>query len=178
MAVTLKEETILQRWSQLVTHAAEHAYDVLEDVQSHLRDAEIPGKCEWSLQEVQQKEGLFSKTKREFLIVKLEQFKDYRIYVSARGYGKSLDCCWFLTVEPGFFKKMVAGKLSEVASGGAVSDAALLSTPKNILLEQDLKAWTTTVHLAVQSAMGSLFDRLQRPKAEITRESQGVMSIA
>ncbi|MBZ0268478.1 hypothetical protein K8I85_10015 [bacterium] len=171
MAVTLKEETILQRWAQLVTNAAPHAYDVLEDVQSHLRDAEIPGKCEWSVEEVQQKEGLFSKTKREFLIVKLEQFKDYRIYVSARAYGKSLDCCWFLTVEPGFFKKMVAGKLAD-------GDWSAMSAPKNILLEQDLKAWTTTVHLAVRGAMESLFDRLQRPKNEITRESQGVMSIA
>ena len=91
--------------------------------------------------------------------------------MAAREYGVHLDCCWFLTVEPGFFKKMVAGKLAD-------GDWSAMSAPKNLLLEQDLREWTSVVHSCVLSAVESLYDRLGQPKEKISRQSQGVLSIA
>ena len=108
--------------------------------------------------------------RRDFLIVRLGQFADYRIYVGARDYGIHLDVCWFLTVEPGFFKRKIAERLAD-------GDWTALSAPKNILIEQDLKAWGAVVHRCVVEAVGTLMDTLGQDKNKIRRESKGYLSV-
>ncbi len=168
MSITLKEETVLNEWSTLVDQAAEHRHRVLEDIQSRLQEAQIPGECTWALEEVQSS-GWRSKVRREFLIVQLQQFKDYRIYIAARDYGVHLDACRFLTVEPGFFKKKVAERL-----GG---DKGALSAPRNILIEQDLKAWVTVVHHTVVDSIHTLVKSLGQDPSLIQRGSKGLLEI-
>lgn len=169
MAVKLKDEAILNQWSMLVDGAAQRGNEVLDDIQSRLTAARIPGKCEWSLDEVESG-GMFSKTKREFLIIRLDQFSDYRNYVSVRPYGTHLDCCRFLTVEPGFLKR----QLSQAITGG--EDRAL-SVPKNLLVEQDLSAWVTVVHHAVIDAVKDLYSKLGQDPAGIRRETKGFLQV-
>lgn len=166
--VTLKEETILNQWSMLIDRAAPHAAEVLEELDRRLEEAQIPGGCTWSLSEVKSS-GWFSRVRREFLIIRLEQFSDYRMYIAAREYGIHLDVCRFLTVEPGFFKRQLAERL--------VGSKEAFSAPKNILIEQDLRAWTTTVHHAVLEAVGSLMDKLGQDKSQIRRESKGFLEV-
>lgn len=168
MAITLKEETILDQWSQMVDTAAGQADAIIDDVQKRLRDAQMPGNPDWSLEEVKSS-GWFSKVRREFLVVTLQEFKDYRIYVAARDYGIHLDICWFLTVEPGFFKKKLAERL-----GG---DKAALSAPKNILIEQDLRAWVTVVHHCVKGAVEALMGKLGQDPKKIRTQSKGFLEV-
>lgn len=168
MAITLKEETILNEWSMLLDHSSGHGDALLDDVQQRLTDARMPGNPGWSVEEVQSS-GLFSKVKREFLLVRLEQFKDYRMYVAARDYGVHLDVCRFLTVEPGFFKKTVSEKLT--------GEGAALSAPKNILVQQDLNAWVTVVHHAVLDAVEALMKTLGQDPSRIRRESKGFLEV-
>lgn len=169
MAVKLKEETILNRWSMLVDGAAARGNELLDDIQARLEEARIPGKCEWSVDEVESG-GFFSKTKREFLIVRLDQFPDYRNYIGARSYGSHLDCCRFLTVEPGFLKR----QLAQAITGG---DDRLLSTPRNLLVEQDLSAWATVVHHCVLDGMKALYTKLGQDPAGIRRETKGFLQV-
>ncbi|MCB1282335.1 MAG: hypothetical protein KDB18_12515 [Salinibacterium sp.] len=168
MAITLKEETILDQWAMMLDRAAGHADKILEDIDRRLRASEIPGDCSWETEEVKSS-GWFSRVKREFIIIRLEQFGDYRMYVAARGYGVHLDICRFTTVEPGFFKKHLAEKL------GGTSDA--LSAPKNILIEQDLRAWVTVVHHCVIDSVEALMESLGQDKSKIKRESKGFLSV-
>ncbi len=169
MAVALKEETILNQWSMLVDGAASRGSEVLDDIRSRLSAAKIPGRCTWSVEEVENG-GMFSKVRREFLIVRTEQFSDYRNYVGVRAYGTHLDLCRFLTVEPGFFKR----ELSKAITGG---EDRLLSTPKNTLLEQDLSAWVTVVHHCVLDAVKALMTRVGQDPAGIQRESKGFLQV-
>lgn len=169
MGVTLKEENVLDEWSMLIDNAADSSDDLLDDIQNRLEQAQIPGGCRWSLEEVKSSTWV-ARVKREFLIVKLDQFSDYRIYIAAREYGRHLDVCRFTTVEPGFFKK----KLAEHLTGG---EGAALSAPKNILIEQDLKAWVSVVHHAVLDAVGALVKKLGQDPTRIRRESQGYLSV-
>ncbi len=169
MAVTLKEETILTQWSMLIDGAAQRGHEVLDDIQARLKAARIPGDCEWSLEEVQNG-GMFNKVRREFLIVRLKQFSDYRIYVGVRPYGAHLDCCRFVTVEPGFFKR----ELSKAITGG---EDRLLSTPKNILIEQDLSAWVTVVHHCVLDAIKALMSKVGQDPAGLRRETKGFLQV-
>lgn len=169
MAVKLKDETILNRWSMLVDGAAARGNEVLDEIQSRLTAARIPGNCTWSVEEVESG-GMFSKTKREFLIVRIDQFSDYRNYIGVRPYGTHLDCCRFLTVEPGFFKKQISQAI-------APGQDTLFSGPKNLLVEQDLTAWATVVHHATLDAVKSLMTKSGMDPAGLRRESKGFLEV-
>jgi hypothetical protein len=153
----------------LVDGAAQRANEVLDDIQARLTAARIPGNCEWSIEEVVSG-GLLSRTKREFLIVRLDQFSDYRNYVGVRPYGTHLDCCRFLTVEPGFFKR----QLSQALTGG---EDRVFSVPKNLLVEQDLHAWVTIVHHCVLDGVKALYTKLGHDPAGIRRETKGFLQV-
>lgn len=168
MAVTLKEENVLSQWGIVLADAAGHGDSVLDDIQGILEHSKIPGNCEWSIEEVKAG-GWLIQTRRELLIIKLREFKDYRIYVSARDYGVHLDVCWFLTVEPGRFKKMVSSRM--------VGDPQALSAPKNILLEQDLRAWASIVHHGALQTVDALMEKLEQDPSKIQRTSKGILEI-
>lgn len=169
MAITLKEETILNQWSTMVDQGAGQSEKLLADIERRLDQANIPGGASWNREEVQSS-GWFSKVKRELVLVTLDQFKDYRMYIGARDYGVHLDVCRFLTVEPGFFKKAIAEKLS----GG---DWSALSAPKNVLVEQDLTAYVTVVHHCVVDAVAALMGKLGQDPGKLRRESKGILEI-
>jgi hypothetical protein len=169
VAITLKEETILNQWNMLVDGAAGRGTEVLTDLERFLRAARVPGECTWELEEVQSA-GFFSKVRREFLIVRLLQFSDYRNYVGIRDYGSHLDCCRFLTVEPGFFKR----EFSKAIGGG---EERLLSAPRNVLVEQDLTAWVSVVHHCVVDAVRGLVTKLGRDPSCVRTETKGFLHV-
>jgi len=169
VAITLKEETILNQWNMLVDGAAGRSSEVYSDIEQRLRAAKIPGECTWTVEEVKSA-GWFAKVRREFLLVRLDQFRDYRNYVGVRDYGTHLDLCRFLTVEPGFLKC----ELSKAVTGG--EDRAL-SVPKNILIEQDLTAWVTVVHHCVLDGVKALMTKLGQDPAGIRRETKGFLQV-
>ncbi len=164
----IKEESILNEWTMILDSAAGNSQTILDEIQSRLRDSKIPGNCTWGIIEVKSS-GLLEKVKREFLIIQLEQFKDYNMYVGIRDYGIHLDCCRFLTVEPSFLKKWASNKLTGTADA--------LSAPKNILIHQDLRAWATIVHHAVLDSVNALMDDLGKDTSHIQRGSKGIMEI-
>lgn len=169
MAVKLKDEAILNQWSMLIDGAAARGSEVLDDIQARLAAARIPGNCTWSLEEAESG-GVFSKTRREFLVVRIDQFSDYRNYIGVRAYGTNLDCCRFLTVEPGFLKK----QLSQAIAPG---EDRLLSGPKNLLVEQDLTAWVTVVHHCVLDAVRALMTKSGQDPAGLRREAKGFLQV-
>jgi hypothetical protein len=168
MAFTLKEESILNQWSQMVDHAGGSADEVLKSISDRLEEAQIPGNCTWKLEEVKSS-GFFSKTRRDFLIINLQDFSDYHVYVCVRDYGVHLHCSWFLTVEPGFLKKWASEKLT--------GSSDLLSAPKNIMVHQDLQAWVTVVDNAVVESVHDLMTKLGQDTARLHRGSKGFLEI-
>ena len=168
MAITLKEESILNQWGTLVDHGAGNAADLLEAIQSTLEEAQIPGECSWSIEEVKSSTWI-ARVRRDFLIVDLKEFKDYHMYIGVRDYGIHLDCCRFLTVEPGFLKKWASEKLT-----GYVD---YLSMPRNILIHQDLQAWTSVVHSAVVDRVEALMVKLGQDTSRLQRGSKGFLEI-
>lgn len=168
MAITLKEETILNEWAMVLDHAAGNVEIVLDNIQKRLNESKIPGECDWQVREVKS-QGFFSRVRREFLFVSLKEFSDYHMYIGIRDYGAHLDCCRFLTVEPGFFKKWLSQKLT--------GDVEALSAPKNILIHQDLRAWTTVVHHCVLDSIESLMTELGKDPRLLQRQSKGFLEI-
>jgi hypothetical protein len=167
MALSLKDESVIDQWSTIVDSAAGHGTEVLDDIKRRLEASEIPGECTWELEEVQSG-GFLTRTKREFLVVRLKEFKDYRIYVAARDYGTHLDVCRFVAVQPGVLKRVMTETMGH--------DPMAMSGPTNILVAQDLRAWVTVVHHAVLDAVEALLDR-RGQKHHLKRESQGALAV-
>lgn len=168
MAITLKEQTILNEWDMILDHAAGNAQELLDDIVHRLEESQIPGDCTWDIKEVKT-EGFWGRVRRDFLIVTLKQFKDYHIYICIRDYGVHLDCCRFLTIEPGLVRKWASEKLT--------GDEEALSAPKNILVYQDLRAWVTVVHHTVLDSVEALMTKLGKDPKLLNRDSRGFLEI-
>lgn len=166
--LTLKDECIRDGWAEMVYQGAEQGDTVLNAIHDRLLEAEIPGNCLWTLQEVQSS-GLLSRVRREFLIVTWDEFRDYRQYICVRDFGIHLHCSWMVTVEPGMLKKWLSEKLTD--HGDA------LSAPKNILVHQDLVAWTSIVRSAVILSVHELMKELEQEIPPVQFGSKDFMKI-
>src|SRR3954451_14068371 len=121
MAVTLKDEKLLDSWGAVIEGASGKQDSLLQDIVRNLKGAELP-EIKWGMVETTPStlKGWFGK-KRNYLMVSNEALRDYKMYVGARDYGRHLDISWFLTVEPGFFKKTFSDILTKGANPMALS---------------------------------------------------------
>ena len=53
MAITLKEEAILNEWSIIVDHGAGHEATLLASIQERMQEAAMPNCRTWAIEEVQ-----------------------------------------------------------------------------------------------------------------------------
>lgn len=166
--ITLKEESIRQEWALMIENGAGNAQSMYDDIQKYLQESKIPGGCAWEIVELQSSTW-FSKVRRVFLIVNLEQFKDYHIYIGVRDYGIHLDCCYYITIEPGLLKQIAAERM--------YNDTRALSAPRNILVHQDLRAWVTVVDRAVNLAADAVQIKLGQDPKTSHRGSKGFLDI-
>ncbi len=171
MAVSLKDEKLLDNWGTIITSGAGRQDELLATVTQLLHGSELPG-VEWKQVDVQPSmlKGLFGK-KRVYLMVTCQALKDYRMYVGARDYGKHLDISWFLTVEPGFFK----GAFSAMLAHGNIN---AMSFNLDIFDNQDLRAYVTSVHhCCVRVAVEQLCLELKQDTSKFDWQSKGFLQV-
>lgn len=172
MRVTLKDEKIIDRWSMILKDGQEKAEQIYQDTENFIKESRAPGiRIERTKVKTGWLKGLLGK-EREYMMVSNEALGDYRMFIGARDYGNNLDISWFLTCEPGFFKK----RLSNVLTSGA-SDKAL-SLSLDIFLQQDLNAYATVVHHCLQDAIGKLMSGMGQDPSKIDRKSRGFLGIS
>jgi len=170
--VTLKDEKIIDRWSVLIENGQGKAEQIYQDTENFIKESKAPGieigqvrvRPSWL-------KGLFGR-ERDYMMVTNEGLDDYRMFIGARDYGDNLDVQWYLTCEPGFFKKT----LSEILTKGA-SDKAL-SFSIDIFAQQDLNAYTTVVHHCLIKAVEKMMAGLDQDASKIDRRSRGFLGIS
>ena len=123
MSVTLKDEKIIDRWSMIVEGGQGQAEQIYQDTENNVKELKVPG-IDMEIVKVRPSwlKGLFGK-EREYMMVTNEALGDYRMFIGARDFGDTLDISWFITCEPGFFKK----RLSNVLTSGAYDKALSLN---------------------------------------------------
>jgi hypothetical protein len=169
MAVTLKEQKIVDSWGMVIQGGQGKAESIFDTTQEILKSNEAPG-VKWEMTEAQPGiiKGLFGK-KRDYIMVTNEALKDYRMYIGSRDYGTNLDVAWFLTVEPGFFSKWVK-------AAQAVASFGIFGT-LDIFDQQDLRAYVTVAHHAVLDAVNGLMQELGQDPTKIERKSKGFLEV-
>jgi hypothetical protein len=164
---TLKDEKIVDSWAMVISGAQNKSQYVFDNIQKLLEKNEAPGVA-WELGEVTPSffKGLFG-NKRDYLLVTNEALKEYKIYIGARDYGTNLDIQWFLTCEPGFFKKM----------GEQVDKAVGLISVLDIFAQQDLRAYVTVVHHCLKGVVETLMKELGQDTSKIEGKSKGFLEV-
>jgi hypothetical protein len=171
MAVSLKDEKLLDSWGVVMENGAGKQDEAVAYVTQRLHCSELPGVA-WKKVEVQpgMLKGLFGK-RRDYLMITSEALKDYRMYFGARDYGKHLDISWFLTVEPGFFKSAFSAMLAH-------GNINALSFSLDIFDNQDLRAYVTCVHrCCVRQAVEQIGQELQQDTSKFNWQSKGFLQV-
>lgn len=170
--VTLQDEKIIDRWSMIIENGQGNAERIYKDTEDYIKESKAPGievdevkiRTSWL-------KGLLG-NERRYVMVTNESLKDYRMYVSARDYGNNLDVQWYLTCEPGFFKKTLSDALTKGASDKA------LSFSLDLFQQQDLNAYATVVHHCLLKAIEKLMLNMGQDSSKIDRKSRGFLGIS
>lgn len=171
MSVTLKDEKITERWGTVVANAAGHGQKLLSYTQQYLQQSQLPG-VQWQIVEATPSmfKGLLGK-RRDYLLITNQALKDWRMYFGARDYGIHLDVSWFVTLEPGFFKKTASSLLAH-------GNANALSYLLDIFDQQDLSAYVGSVHhYCVKGAVTQLVEELGHTTAGFDWRSKGFLQV-
>jgi hypothetical protein len=172
MGITLKDEKIIDRWSMIVENGQGNAEQIYKDTENFIKESKAPGIA---IERVKVRpswlKGLFG-NERNYMMVTNEGLGDYRMFIGARDYGDNLDVQWYLTCEPGFFKKT----LSDVLTKGA-SDKAL-SFSLDLFQQQDLTAYSTVIHHCLLKSLEKLMAGMGQDTSKIDRKSKGFLGIS
>ena len=172
MGITLQDEKIIDRWSMLIEGGQGQAEQVYQDTERFIRESKAPGiNIERTRVRPSWLKGLLG-NERSYMMVTNESLGDYRMFIGARDYGDNLDVQWYMTCEPGFFKK----HLSSVLTSGA-SDKAL-SLNLDLFKQQDLNAYATIVHHCLLKAVDKLMLGAGQDSSKIDRKSRGFLGIS
>jgi len=174
MAVTLKEEKIIDSWATVIEGAQGKADYIFEETQRFLKEAEAPDVV-WKMVSAQPSriKGLILGKKRDYLMVTNKGIgESYRMYIGARDFGNNLDVTWFLTVEPKWLKVIAkaAVNIATVGTAGALMEI-------DIFDQQDLRAYVTVTHHCLLKAVKNLMKELGQDFSQIQRKSKGFLEV-
>lgn len=166
----LKEEKTLEKWSYLIGDANGKEEEIYNSIVRNIEEVkpEAVSVRKETIMPQASFSGFFKNRRREFLIADNSNFKSYKIYVGVRDYGKQLLVSWYLVCEPG-----ILGKLSR-----KMAEFKFMPLQMNLFDEEELTAYTTTVHHAVLDAVKEVMEGLNQDFAKVDRKSKGFLNIS
>lgn len=166
----ISEEKVLDSWGLLIENGKGKAIEFYRSFLDFLKESNVP-EVEVQIAKIVPSwlKGLFGK-EREYLMVTSERLKDYKILISARDYGNYLDIQWYLTCDPGFFKKVFTA-YAHLATLGALLSFDLFD-------QQDLISYASAVHHSVLKSVEKLMLNLNQDPSKINRKSRGFLGVS
>jgi hypothetical protein len=150
-----RPEVVIDQWSMIVAGASGKENRIMEEVEKLLSLAQMP-QVQFSRNEIGV--GFFA-SKRDFLILRHDYFKNYRILLGTRAYGSSLDASWFLMFRPRLFRRKPS--MENV----------------DLFTQQDLRAFASISLHCMKKALEALCEELQQDQAGLNTSSKGFLSV-
>ena len=158
----LRREHVIDRWDMLVDGATGRREEIVRGTVARI-DAQ--GLSQVRHVERDLAASLLRGGTRPFLIVVHygnRRLTPYRMHVSVRDYGTSLQTSWYLSYHRGFFEKLAPNPLVAL----------------NLFDEQDLRAYVGTVHHCFLDAVVELLTTLGQDTTKLERNSKGFLGIS
>jgi arabinogalactan endo-1,4-beta-galactosidase len=170
--VTLHDEKIIDHWRIVVEDGEGNAEQIYEDTEDYVKETRAPGiEIERVRISTSWLAGFLGNS-RNYMKITNRNLRDFRMFIGAWDYGQNLSISWYLTCEPGFFKRM----LSKILTRGA-SDRAL-SFGLNLFRQEALNNYATLVHHCLMKAIEKLMGVLGQDFSEIDKKSRGFLGIS
>lgn len=165
MPTTVKSEYIMESWAEVIENGAGHAKEVMQNTERLIIDANMPS-VRTRLDQVST--GLFGQ-RRDFLIVTNDNLREYRMFITARDYGKMLDCAWFLTLEPRGLKRAISKAMT--------GNPQAFSMQVDMFAQQDIRAFATVATEMFKKALNDLLEELKLDPSILNKKSRGYLDI-
>lgn len=189
----IKKEEVIDSWSILIGGAQTKAEEIFEKTNELIARTKVPNvKQERKLLSTGLIQGLLV-VKRDFLVISETgnpRLKPFQMLVGARDYGNNLDVCWYLTIRPSLWQKIMAFLLAIPILGLLVLPFALIGNlgrmakekrsglALDLFDEQDLRAYVTNAHHCLMEAVDKLMQGLNQDTSKIDRKSRGFLGIS
>jgi hypothetical protein len=164
MAV-IKSQTVVKQWGIPIQYGAGRDKWFLDQAQTRIKEAS-PASVILKREPVST--ATFGNT-RDFLLVTHSALKEWVLYISAQNFGKDLSVSWYLTVNPGFFKRAISKKMTQ--------DPHYLSKNLPVFAQQDLSSFVELAHIRVKQLANELIDDIGRNQSGVDWNPKGVLSI-
>lgn len=163
----LRRQQVIERWDTLILDGAGQAETVIKALTTQLGQIQPPN-LRLSQQDLAPGwlRGILGQT-RPFVVVTQTsnpRLAPYRMYVSVRDYGTTLQPAWYLTYKPSFWRR--ARQITGLPSLGL-----------DFFDEQDLRAAALAVHLAFLRAVVDLLATLGQETTNLNRSTKGFLGI-
>jgi len=161
--LSLKDGKIAQEWSIMLPECQGGGPGLVEAIQQKFAAYEAPG-LSWKEESASTgfMKSLLGK-RRDFLVVRNEQFPEWLVCIGARDYGRFLYVVWYLTASPRFVNKIRAA-----GSGDVLVDEL------DVFDQQDVNAFVSITRMATVTATEEFAKRRELDLEQLARHSRGL----
>jgi hypothetical protein len=162
MTITLKQETVVDTWSQIIAGGAGHEKEVMENTFKLLTDARIPNV---KIRQEEVRMGTFAGVRRNFILLAPEgSIREFAMWISARDYGTNLEGGWWFTYHAMGFK------IRRYKPQEAVERL-------NMFSQQDLTSFLQVAHHCLTDSLDMLYNQLGQEPPSRDRKSRGFLEV-
>ena len=180
--IVLKEDKILEKWSQLVPSAQGRGNQIIEETAKAVQTANAPGvKAEMARVYPKMAPNFLDKSfsnfvekqGRDYLMISNNNIRSMRLLINAQDYGNNLYISWYLICEPNTLSKVFGTLSSKPGDSGKWTPFIT-----DIFMEEELTAYATLTHHCVLSAVEALMLNLGQDFSKVDRKTKGFMGIS
>ena len=161
--LNLKDGKIAREWSTMLPECQAEGPGLVGTIQKKLAAYEVAGL---SWQEESASTGFMKSMlgkRRDFLVVRTEQFPEWLVCVGAKDYGRFLNVVWYLTVSPKFLNKM-----------RGVGAGTILTDELDVFDQQDVSAFAAVTRMATVTATEELAEKRDLDLQRLERQVRGL----
>jgi hypothetical protein len=176
---TLRKERIIDNWNALIDEACIENGDtqtpdkLYTDISTSLDASEAPNLRVEREHLAPSMMRELAGDRREFLVLTdttNSRIKPYQIYMSARPYGMSLACDWYMTYKP----TPLMALLSLIPYVNIIPQSL---ADIDLFDQQDLQAYATNAHHCMLKAVTELMEHLHQDPSTLNRQSKGFFGV-
>jgi type IV secretory pathway TrbF-like protein len=170
----LRKDHVEESWGVLIEKAQGKAEEVFQNADAYIKENNVPSiTMEHKSIAPGIVRGYLGKV-RDFLVVTDSQnvrIKPYKIFLNVRDYGNNLDISWYMTFKPTLWQ----AALNLIPFVNVIQKTLI---DLDLFDQQDLRAYATVVHHAVQKSVDKLMFDLNQDPSKIERKSRGFLGIS
>lgn len=174
MPKVLRNDSVMDTWTVLITNAQGKGEQVLSDTEAFIKETKAPAV---NIRRKNVVTGMvmgIAGTGRQFLVLTDQRsftLAPYQIFVNAKDYGDNLGVSWHLTYRPTIFQAIASLFAKAVGIPKDLSDL-------NVFDEMDLTAFVMNTHHCMVRTVRKIMTDLGQDVSKVDWKSRGFLGVS